>query len=170
MTTSAGPATGRDPSLPVDRHVGRQLRARRLALGLTQQQLARLIGVTYQQLQKYETGANRLTAERLLAVARALDVAVDYFFDRLDGRPPAPEARGLEQLRRLLDTIARRHPELAQGATPALAATAAADPAPAARDGTPGAATARGTAGTRHRSMAGAKRKPAAAALAASRT
>jgi DNA-binding transcriptional regulator YiaG len=82
-------ARHRDPSWDVDRHVGARLRARRLALGLTQQEFARLIGVTYQQAQKYEAGANRMTAERLFTVAQALGVSVDYFFENYGARRPA---------------------------------------------------------------------------------
>src|SRR5690348_3489200 len=68
----------------IDRHVGARIRERRIMLGLTQQQLADLIGVTYQQAHKYERGINRVSAGRLFEVAQVLSVPVNYFFDGLD--------------------------------------------------------------------------------------
>ena len=68
----------------VDRYVGARIRERRIMLGLTQQQLADLIGVTYQQAHKYERGINRVSAGRLFEVAQVLSVPVNYFFDGLD--------------------------------------------------------------------------------------
>jgi transcriptional regulator with XRE-family HTH domain len=69
----------------IDRHVGARVRERRIMLGLTQQQLADLIGVTYQQAHKYERGINRVSAGRLYEVAQVLSVPVSYFFDGLQG-------------------------------------------------------------------------------------
>jgi transcriptional regulator with XRE-family HTH domain len=69
----------------VDRHVGRRIRMLRILAGMTQQQLATSIGVTYQQQHKYERGADRITAGRLHAIARALDVDVADFFVGLEG-------------------------------------------------------------------------------------
>jgi len=68
----------------IDRYVGARIRERRIMLGLTQQQLADLIGVTYQQAHKYERGINRVSAGRLFEVAQVLSVRVNYFFDGLD--------------------------------------------------------------------------------------
>jgi transcriptional regulator with XRE-family HTH domain len=68
----------------IDRYVGARIRERRIMLGLTQQQLADLIGVTYQQAHKYERGINRVSAGRLFEVAQVLSVPVNYFFDGLD--------------------------------------------------------------------------------------
>jgi transcriptional regulator with XRE-family HTH domain len=67
----------------VDRHVGARMRDRRIMLGLTQNQLAELIGVTYQQAHKYERGINRMAAGRLYKVAQVLGVDVSYFFEGL---------------------------------------------------------------------------------------
>jgi transcriptional regulator with XRE-family HTH domain len=67
----------------IDRYVGARIRERRIMLGLTQQQLADLIGVTYQQAHKYERGINRVSAGRLFEVAQVLAVPVNYFFDGL---------------------------------------------------------------------------------------
>lgn len=69
----------------VDRHVGARMRDRRIMLGLTQQQLAELIGVTYQQAHKYEKGINRMAAGRLYKVAQVLGTEVSYFFEGLQG-------------------------------------------------------------------------------------
>ncbi len=79
----------RSETVSIERHVGQRIRARRTMLGLTQQQLADLIGVTYQQAHKYERGINRVSAGRLFELAKALGVEVTYFFEGL-----APEAEG----------------------------------------------------------------------------
>src|SRR5262249_23929767 len=71
-------------TLDVDRYVGARIRERRIMLGLTQQQLADLIGVTYQQAHKYERGINRVSAGRLFEVSQVLSVPVNYFFDGLE--------------------------------------------------------------------------------------
>jgi transcriptional regulator with XRE-family HTH domain len=67
----------------IDLHLGRRLRRRRRLLGLTQQQLAVVVGVRFQQIQKYECGANRISAARLWRLAAALEVPVGYFYDGL---------------------------------------------------------------------------------------
>lgn len=67
-----------------DLHVGKRLRRRRRLLGMTQQDLAGMVGVRFQQIQKYECGANRVTASRLYDLSRALNVSVQYFFDGLE--------------------------------------------------------------------------------------
>lgn len=69
---------------PVDNFVGQQMRHRRWMIGMTQQQLADAVGIRFQQIQKYETGANRVSASRLWDIAGALDVPVNFFFDGLD--------------------------------------------------------------------------------------
>src|SRR5438876_11052202 len=71
----------------IDRHVGARVRERRIMLGLTQQQLADLIGVTYQQAHKYERGINRVSAGRLYEIAQVLSVPVGYFFEGLEELP-----------------------------------------------------------------------------------
>ena len=67
----------------IDLHLGRRLRRRRRLLGLTQQQLAAVVGVRFQQIQKYECGANRISAARLWQLAEALETPVSYFYDGL---------------------------------------------------------------------------------------
>lgn len=69
---------------PVDVHVGKRVRHRRWLIGMTQQQLAEQVGIKFQQIQKYETGANRVSASRLWDIAEALDVPVSFFFEGLD--------------------------------------------------------------------------------------
>jgi transcriptional regulator with XRE-family HTH domain len=71
----------------IDHHVGARVRERRIMLGFTQQQLADLIGVTYQQAHKYERGINRISAGRLYEIAHVLNVPINYFFEGLDGDP-----------------------------------------------------------------------------------
>ncbi|MEL6576176.1 MAG: helix-turn-helix transcriptional regulator [Pseudomonadota bacterium] len=71
-------------SHPVDVHVGQRVRQRRWMTGMTQQQLAEKVGIKFQQIQKYETGANRVSASRLWDIAAALDVPVAFFFEGLD--------------------------------------------------------------------------------------
>ena len=95
-----------------DLHVGARLRERRIALGLTQQQLAELIGVTYQQAHKYETVSNRISAGRLYQLAQALGVDTNYFFDGLGGEytfKPTPQMRWLLELTRHFVSIPSRH-------------------------------------------------------------
>ncbi|MGJ8625786.1 MAG: helix-turn-helix domain-containing protein [Sulfitobacter sp.] len=67
----------------VDVHVGKRIRQRRWLTGMTQQGLADLVGIKFQQIQKYETGANRVSASRLWDIADALDVQVSFFFEGL---------------------------------------------------------------------------------------
>ena len=70
---------------PVDVHVGKRIRHRRWLVGMTQQQLAERVGIKFQQIQKYETGANRVSASRLWDISEALDVPVSFFFEGLAG-------------------------------------------------------------------------------------
>jgi len=69
---------------PVDVHVGKRIRHRRWMNGTTQQQLAEKVGIKFQQIQKYETGMNRVSASRLWDIGRALGVQVSFFFEGLD--------------------------------------------------------------------------------------
>ena len=65
----------------IDKHLGKRLRMRRRSLGLTQQQIAEAVGVRFQQIQKYECGANRISAARLWLLAKALEAPVGAFFE-----------------------------------------------------------------------------------------
>lgn len=68
---------------PVDVHVGKRIRHRRWMVGMTQQQLADSVGIKFQQIQKYETGMNRVSASRLWDIARTLGVSIGFFFEGL---------------------------------------------------------------------------------------
>jgi transcriptional regulator with XRE-family HTH domain len=69
-----------------DRHIGKQIRERRIAIGMSQEKLGEALGLTFQQVQKYERGVNRIGAGRLQDIARILAVDVTYFFDGLPDR------------------------------------------------------------------------------------
>lgn len=71
---------------PVDVHVGSRVRLRRTLLGLSQEKLGEAVGLTFQQIQKYERGANRIGASRLFEFSRILDVPVSFFFDDMSDR------------------------------------------------------------------------------------
>ena len=103
-----------DSPSPVDLHVGSRVRLRRTLLGMSQEKLGNAVGLTFQQIQKYERGANRIGASRLFDMSRVLDVPVQFFFDDMpvetvaeDYRPPSgtpePNAATLDQ-----DPMAKR--------------------------------------------------------------
>ena len=69
---------------PVDLHVGKRIRHRRWIVGITQQQLAEKVGVKFQQIQKYESGANRVSASRLWDISETLAVSIDFFFEGIE--------------------------------------------------------------------------------------
>lgn len=85
---------------PVDVHVGKRLRLRRTLLGMSQEKLGEAIGLTFQQVQKYERGANRIGSSRLYDLSRALGVSVAYFFEEMSdsvaAQSPA-QVRGLAE-------------------------------------------------------------------------
>lgn len=99
----------------IDRHVGARVRERRIMMGLTQQQLADLLGVTYQQAHKYERGINRVSAGRLYEVSQVLSVPVSFFFDGLqddNARAVSPRERMCLELARNFSHIPNeRHQE-----------------------------------------------------------
>ena len=85
---------------PIDIQVGKRVRIRRMLIGMSQERLGDLLGLTFQQVQKYEKGVNRIGAGRLFEVARILNVPVDFFYEGLnaitegglgDGAPPVME-------------------------------------------------------------------------------
>lgn len=81
---------------PIDKHVGSRVRMRRLMFGMSQEKLADAIGLTFQQVQKYEKGTNRMGSSRLQQIANVLQVPVTFFFEgapgqpKLDGKAPSP--------------------------------------------------------------------------------
>lgn len=84
---------------PVDIHVGKRIRHRRWAVGSTQQSLAEAVGIRFQQIQKYETGANRVSASRLWDIASTLRVPVSFFFEGLGEKAQADAALPADLLR-----------------------------------------------------------------------
>jgi len=81
-----GRGRGRSPTgkpNPIDIHVGSRIRLRRTLLGMSQQKLGEAIGLTFQQVQKYERGANRVGSSRMFELARVLDVPISYFFEEM---------------------------------------------------------------------------------------
>ena len=98
MDSSIRSTRGRMPSgkpNPVDIHVGRRVRLRRTLLGLSQERLGEAIGLTFQQVQKYERGANRIGASRLWDLSRVLDCPVSYFFEEMEDEVQASSPRNL---------------------------------------------------------------------------
>jgi transcriptional regulator with XRE-family HTH domain len=100
-----GSSRGRLPSglpNPVDIHVGARVRLRRTLMGMSQEKLGEAIGLTFQQVQKYERGANRIGASRLFDLSRVLDVPVSFFFDdmseSIQDQSPVAVARGVSGL------------------------------------------------------------------------
>ena len=88
MATNAGSATrkkrgGKGGPNPIDVHVGGRVRLRRTLLGLSQEKLAKSVSLTFQQIQKYERGSNRIGASRLFQLAHVLDVPVSFFYDEM---------------------------------------------------------------------------------------
>lgn len=81
----------------VDIHVGSRVRQRRTLLGMSQEKLADALGLTFQQVQKYERGANRIGAGRLFELSRALDVPVSYFFDEMGSPDGTGKVAGLAE-------------------------------------------------------------------------
>jgi transcriptional regulator with XRE-family HTH domain len=79
---------------PIDRHVGLRIRMRRKELGLSQERLGEAVGLTFQQIQKYERAANRVSASKLWEISRALEAPIGYFYEGLEGADPvAPPFR-----------------------------------------------------------------------------
>ena len=119
---------GRHRPTDVDKHVGRRLRERRVRLGMTQQQMAELIGVTYQQGHKYEKGINRIAAGRLYGIAQAMGVDVNYFFEGLGDDRAKPfgrsDARMVLEVSRIMGTLPAKFQEIVSSVARELAKVA----------------------------------------------
>jgi transcriptional regulator with XRE-family HTH domain len=126
MTSNSNPARPANRANDTDRHVGARIRERRIMLGLSQQQMADLIGVTYQQAHKYERGINRISAGRLHEIAQVLGIPVGYFFEGLEShRSPELSARQrmcLELARNFAAIQNEKHQEALSQMARALAA------------------------------------------------
>ena len=111
----------------IDRQVGARIRERRIMMGLTQQQMAERIEVTYQQVHKYEKGTNRVSAGRLYAFAQALNVEINFFFEGVRAgqtAEPAPHQRLMFELARSFTSIQSRQHQEALGQLARALATA----------------------------------------------
>lgn len=101
MLSARGSGRGTGTPNPVDVHVGGRVRLRRTLLGMSQEKLGEAIGLTFQQVQKYERGANRIGASRLYDLSRVLDVPIAFFFDDMSDevatRSPA-QIRGMAEV------------------------------------------------------------------------
>ena len=105
MGESAANGASKSPN-PVDVHVGARLRERRTALGVSQERLGEALGLTFQQIQKYEKGVNRIGASRLFEISRILDTPVQFFFDGAPGEQGDGDADGdTPQIMRFLGTV-----------------------------------------------------------------
>ncbi len=91
--SKSGHGRGTGIPSPVDVHVGARLRVRRTLLGMSQTTLGEGIGLTFQQVQKYERGANRISASRLFALSRLLDVPIQHFFDDMPAAASSPATK-----------------------------------------------------------------------------
>jgi transcriptional regulator with XRE-family HTH domain len=117
---------GEDGPHPVDRHVGRRVCEKRISLGYNQSDLGRALGLTFQQVQKYEKGTNRISASKLWDIARFFKVDVAYFFQGLGGAQPGmaedgaagfdhdfPATRHTIEIARLAPRLSARQQKLA---------------------------------------------------------
>lgn len=106
-----------DPK-PVDIHVGKRLRQRRTFVGMTQEQLGAALGITFQQIQKYERGANRIGASRLFDICRILDVPPQFFFEAMpsgseaEDEQPAPSVRADDPIDRETMELVRAYRQI----------------------------------------------------------
>lgn len=118
----------------IDRHVGMRLRERRIMLGLTQLDLAGQLGITYQQLHKYEQAINRISATRLYDCARVLRTPIGFFYEQFgDTGPSTPGVRqrmALELSRAFNEIVDPRHQTIVAEVARALAAAEAGSPGP----------------------------------------
>ncbi|HVB67844.1 MAG TPA: helix-turn-helix domain-containing protein [Acetobacteraceae bacterium] len=99
---SAVPEKDGRPS-PIDVHVGSRIRLRRTLLGMSQERLGEALGLTFQQVQKYERGVNRVGASRLFDLARVLDVAISFFFDDMPDSIAGPLGASARRLHGLAE-------------------------------------------------------------------
>ena len=109
------PGMGHSRAQDIDRHIGARMRERRIMLGLTQQQMAELMHVTYHQAHKYEKGINRISAGRLYTIAHALGVDVNFFFEGMNGdqdfKPTQQQRMLFDLARSFISLPSRKHQE-----------------------------------------------------------
>ncbi len=118
---------------PVDVHVGGRVRLRRKLLGMSQTDLGNALGVTFQQVQKYERGANRISASRLYELSQVLDAPISYFFDDMPGlrggvpEQPAPHPFDIDETQKLVRAFFRIRDPKVRGALKRMAINLAED-------------------------------------------
>ena len=116
MVSDGALAVDRDPRpSPIDVHVGGRIRLRRTLLGMSQERLGEALGLTFQQVQKYERGVNRVGASRLFDLSRVLDVPIAFFFD--DMPEQLAEMHGTSQYTRATGGFAERQDPFGQDDT-----------------------------------------------------
>ena len=94
---------------PIDIHVGKRLRLRRTVLGMSQEEVAKILGITFQQVQKYEKGVNRIGSSRLFDIAQALSVPVNFFFEEYgDANPVFGLAEDTEEFKHEKEEVSNR--------------------------------------------------------------
>ena len=98
MLANQLPVSRKGKANPIDVHVGSRMRLRRTLLGLSQGKLGKAVGLTFQQIQKYERGANRVGSSRLYALSRVLDVPVAYFFEEMSSEVSGKGGKGVPGL------------------------------------------------------------------------
>ncbi len=105
MGTMARRTTAKDGPHPIDVHVGSRVRVRRTLMGLNQTQLGEKLGITFQQIQKYERGFNRISASRIYQLSQILDVPVSFFFDELVDEAKAGSPDDISLKRETLELV-----------------------------------------------------------------
>lgn len=111
----------KDQNRAIDEQIGRNVRALRLAAGMSQERLAEMLGITFQQVQKYEKGANRIAGSALFRIAQVMNLPVGALFADIPGAASAEDQSGFDRLAtkaerdRLRDTIASASAILARG-------------------------------------------------------
>lgn len=90
----------------VDLHIGQRVQLRRVLMGLSQKDLAKICGVTFQQIQKYENAGNRISAARLFELSRAMETPITFFFQGLPGYMPEPNRSG-----RIVEHVSEQNPD-----------------------------------------------------------
>lgn len=131
----------------IDRHVGERIRRRRVMLGLTQEQLGDALGISYQQIQKYETGANRVSAGRLYKISQILETPIGNLFDGLGAPMPDDISAGSRHVIELVRAFSRIQDDKVRGSVMSLVRTLAGQDVPGESDTIEDAPAANGANG-----------------------
>ena len=104
-TGACGDPSKRSSPHPIDIHVGSRVKLRRMILGMSQEALGKSLGLTFQQIQKYEKGVNRIGASRMFELSRLLEVPVQFFFDGFDNKPQAVQGFAEDAAESVMDLV-----------------------------------------------------------------